>query len=172
MGPAYMTIASLAERYTLIDPAAQRNELVTKQIAAKNIFRGLVGKPERRADLATVAARWLQHERRLNQGVILVGRVTELIPQGKWTQYNISVPLGDSFVTAHVLMERVQFSAGDEIAVVGAILQRPAEQLVHYEGTAAPVVVAGYAFAPEEFVAPQAGAVSGLFPSEGGAGGE
>ncbi|HEX6961861.1 MAG TPA: hypothetical protein VF175_08350 [Lacipirellula sp.] len=172
MGPAYMTIASLAERYTLVDPAAQGPELVTKQIAAKDIFRGLVGKPERRADLATVAARWLQHAKRLNQGVVLVGRVADLSPQGKWTQYAINVPLGDSFVTAHVLMDRIEFSAGEEVAVVGVILNQPADQLAGYEGGAEQVIVAGYSFAPEEFVAPPPGSVSGKFPFGASAGGE
>jgi hypothetical protein len=172
MGPAYMTLASLAERYTLVDPALYGNDLVNKQLAAKNIFRGVVGDPARRIDLATVAARWLQHERRLNQGVILVGRVRDLRPQGKWTEYIVDVPLGDSVVAATVLLDEVRFSAGDEIAVVGAILARPQQQLAGYQGDAAQRVIAGWAFTPEDFKAPPAGADAGQLPFETSAGGQ
>jgi hypothetical protein len=171
MGPAYMTLASLAERYTLIDPAQYGNDFVAKQIEAKEIFRGLVGDPARRADVSTVAARWLQHERRLNQGVIIVGRVRDLRPQGKWTEYIVDVPLGDSAVEAFVLMDRIRFSAGDEIAVVGAILPRPVEQLADYEGDASQRVVAGWAFTPEDFKAPSS-ADAGQLPFETSAGGQ
>jgi hypothetical protein len=172
MGPAYMTLASLAERYTLIDPAAYGNDLVAKQMAAKEIFRGVVGDPARRADLATVAARWLQHARRLNQGVILVGRVRDLRPQGKWTEYVVDVPLGESAVEASVLLDEVRFSAGDEIAVVGAILPRPGEQLAGFQGDASQRVIAGWAFTPEEFTAPAASADAGQLPFDISAGGQ
>ena len=155
MGPAYMKVAALAERYTLIDPAEFNNELITKQMAAKNIFRGMVGDPARRADLATIAARWLQHERRQNNGVLLVGRVREIRPSGKWNEYVIDVPLGEDTVAAHVLMDKIDFSTGDEVAVAGAIVPRPQDHLVDYQGDASQVVVAGYAFTPEEFVAPK-----------------
>ncbi len=155
MGPAYMKVAALAERFTLTDPPEFNNELVTKQMAAKNIFRGTVGDPARRADLATIAARWLQHERRQNNGVVLIGRVRDLRPSGRWTEYVIDVPLGDGQVAANVLMEKIEFSVGDEVAVVGAIVPRPQEQLAEYPGDASQVIVAGCAFAPEEFVAPK-----------------
>jgi hypothetical protein len=155
MGPAYMTLASLAERFTLVDPAASGSELVAKRATAGNIFRALVDNSTRRADLATVAARWLQHERRLNQGVILVGRVRDQRPVGALTEYTIDVPLGESSVPASVLLKKASFTAGDEIAVVGAILPRPQEQLAGYEGDATQVIVAGNAFAPEDDLPPE-----------------
>jgi hypothetical protein len=155
MGPAYMKIAALAEQFTLTDPAEFGNELITKQMAAKNIFRGMVGDPARRADLATIAARWLQHERRQNNGVLLIGRVREIRPSGKWNEYVIDVPLGEDTVAAYVLMDKIGFSTGDEVAVAGAIVPRPQDHLVDYQGDASQVVVAGYAFTPEEFVAPK-----------------
>lgn len=172
MGPAYMTLAALAERFTLTDPADFGNELVTTQVAAKNIFRGAVGNPARRTDLGTIAARWLQHERRQNNGVLLIGRVRDLRPSGKWTEYVVDVPLGENTVAANVLMDSVEFSIGDEVAVAGAIVPRPQEQLAEYTGEASQVVVAGYAFVPETFVAPKPTADSGLSPFEAGSANE
>ena len=162
MGPAYITLAALAERFTLIDSAERSDELAGEQNAAKDVFHGMAGDPARRADLATIAARWLQHERRQNNGVVLIGRVRDLRPSGKWIEYVIDVPLGESTVAANVLMDGASFATGDEVAVVGAILPRPQEQLAGYQGDATQLVVAGYAFAPEEFVAPQPTADAGL----------
>jgi hypothetical protein len=153
MGPAYMTLASLAERYTLLDQAAERDDLVNKQQAAEETFRRLMSDSARRSDLATVAARWLQHERRLNQGVILVGRVRDVRPRGSRTEYVVEVPLGESVVPTKVLVENANLAAGDDIAVVGAILPRPQEQLAGYDGDAAQLVVAGYVFPPGDVAA-------------------
>ena len=71
-----------------------------------------------------------------------------------------------------MLTDQIQHSAGDEIAVVGAILANPAEQLEGYEGIATQLVVAGFCFKPEEFEAPRADAAAARFPFEGTSGGE
>jgi hypothetical protein len=75
-------------------------------------------------------------------------------------------------VTTKVLLENISFSAGDEIAVAGAILAEPRGQLTGYEGDASQVVIAGYAFVPEEFVAPRPIAATGLVPFESNVGGQ
>ncbi|BBO30927.1 hypothetical protein [Lacipirellula parvula] len=163
MGQAYIELCKLAERFTLTDPKDFGNDLVTKQMAAKLIFRGAVGDPARRNDLAMIAGRWLEHARRPNQGVLLLGRVTDLQPQGQWTEYTIETPLGSTVSVNKVLMDKIDFKFGDEVAVVGAIVADPSQAIAGYTGDAKQVVVAGFAFAPEDFVAPQTGATADLF---------
>lgn len=163
MGQAYIELCKLAERYTLTDPKEFGNDLITKQMAAKLIFRGAVGDPARRNDLAMIAGRWLEHARRPNQGVLLLGRVTDLQPQGRWTEYTIETPLGSTVSVNKVLMDKIDFKFGDEVAVVGAIVADPSQTIAGYTGDAKQVVVAGFAFAPEDFVAPQTGATADLF---------
>jgi hypothetical protein len=163
MGQAYIELCKLAERFTLTDPKDFGNDLVTKQMAAKLIFRGAVGDPARRNDLAMIAGRWLEHARRPNQGVLLLGRVTDLQPQGKWTEYTIETPLGSTVSVNKVLMDKIEFKFGEEVAVVGAIVANPSQAIAGYTGDAKQVVVAGFAFAPEDFVAPQTGATADLF---------
>lgn len=163
MGQAYIELCKLAERFTLTDPKAFGNDLVTKQVAAKLIFRGAVGDSARRNDLAMIAGRWLEHARRPNQGVLLLGRVTDLQPQGKWTEYTIETPLGSTVSVNKVLMDKIEFKFGDDVAIVGAIVADPSQTIAGYTGDAKQVVVAGFAFAPEDFVAPQTGATADLF---------
>jgi hypothetical protein len=155
MGPAYITLAELAERFTLIDPAEQGAEPTAGHNSAQEIFRNLIADPARRVDLATVAARWLQHDRRQNQGVIVVGTVNSVASPGAWTELNVGVPLGDDVVTSRVLTTESHFHRGDNIAVVGAILQQPREQLPGYEGDPSSVVLASWAFTPTAAVAPE-----------------
>jgi hypothetical protein len=155
MGQAYIELCKLAERFTLTDPAEFGNELITKQMNAKNIFRGTVGLPARRNDLAMIAGRWLQHSRRPNQGVVLLGKVTDLRAQGPWTEYTIETPLGDSTAVSKVLMDGVPFASGAEVAVVGTVIADPRQTITGYEGEAPQVIVSGFAFVPEEFTAPK-----------------
>jgi hypothetical protein len=155
MGQAYIELCKLAERFTLTDPAEFGNELITKQMNAKNIFRGTVGLPARRNDLAMIAGRWLQHNRRPNQGVILLGKVADLRAQGPWTEYTIETPLGDSTAVSKVLMDGVPFASGAEVAVVGTVIADPRQAIAGYEGDAPQVIIAGFAFVPEEFTAPK-----------------
>jgi hypothetical protein len=161
MGQAYIELCKLAEQFTLTNPAEYGNELITKQMNAKNIFRGSVGDPARRNDLAMIAGRWLQHARRPNQGVVVLGKVTDLQAQGPWTEYTIETPLGDSSAVSKALMEGVPFKSGSDVAVVGAIVADPRHAIDGYAGEAQQVIVSGFAFVPEDFVAPKLGDVSG-----------
>lgn len=161
MGQAYIELCKLADQFTLTNPAEYGNELVTKQMNAKNIFRGAVGDPARRNDLAMIAGRWLQHARRPNQGVVVLGKVTDLQAQGVWTEYTIETPLGDSSAVSKVLVEGVPFKSGADVAVVGTIVADPRQAIDGYAGEAQQVIVSGFAFVPEDFVAPKIGGVSG-----------
>jgi len=161
MGQAYIELCKLAEQFTLTNPAEYGNELITKQMNAKNIFRGSVGDPARRNDLAMIAGRWLQHARRPNQGVVVLGKVTDLQAQGLWTEYTVETPLGDSSAVSKVLMEGVPFQSGSDVAVVGTIVADPRQAIDGYAGEAQQVIVSGFAFIPEDFVAPKIGGVSG-----------
>lgn len=161
MGQAYIELCKLAEQFTLTNPAEYGNELITKQMNAKNIFRGSVGDPARRNDLAMIAGRWLQHARRPNQGVVVLGKVTDLRAQGQWTEYTIETPLGDSSAVSKVLIEGVPFKSGSNVAVVGTIVADPRQAIDGYAGEAQQVIISGFAFAPEDFVAPKVGGVSG-----------
>ena len=112
-------------------------------------------------ELAMIAGRWLQHARRPNQGVVVLGKVIDLHAQGPWTEYTIETPLGDSSAVSKVLMEGVPFKSGSDVAVVGTIVADPRQAIDGYAGEAQQVIVSGFAFVPEDFVAPKIGGLSG-----------
>jgi hypothetical protein len=148
MGQAYIQLCEVAERYTLTDPADYGPDLFTKQALAKAVLRRIAGNTKRRQDLNVVAARWWQHAKRTNDGLLLVGRVTDHTPRGQWTEHMLEIAVGDEIVKVPVLMDRVLFSTGAEAAVAGAIVANPREQLRGYDGDAPQVLIAGTAFDP------------------------
>jgi hypothetical protein len=160
MGQAYIELCKAAERFTLLDPAEYGNELINKQLIAKDIFRGVAGLPARRNDLAMIAGRWLQHGKRPNQGVVLLGKVADLQARGPWTEYTIETPLGDSTAVSKALIDGMPFASGAEVAIVGTIVADPRHAIAGYDGEAPQVIVSGFAFTPEEFAAPKVGGLS------------
>ena len=150
MGQSYMDLSSLAERFTLTDPAAFGNLLVTRQMNAKDVFRAVAGNAERRQDLAMISSRWLQHDARQNQGVLLVGRVKDARPRGRWSEYVLETEFADGRLETAVLVDHVRFGIGREVAVAGVIVIDPQQRLAGYDGDAPQLVVAGAAFSPTE----------------------
>jgi hypothetical protein len=148
MGQAYIQLCEVAERFTLTDPADYGPDLFTKQALAKAVLRRIAGNTKRRQDLNVVAARWWQHAKRTNNGLLLVGRVTNHTPRGQWTEHTLEIAVGDEIVKAPVMMDRILFSTGSEAAVAGAIITNPREQLRGYDGDAPQVLISGTAFDP------------------------
>jgi hypothetical protein len=151
MGQAYMKLCAVAERYTLTDPGEYGAPLFTQQALAKQQFHIVAGNVARRADLGVISSRWLQHPRRQNNGVVLVGRVSDMQPRGRWTEYTIDVPVGDGVLSTPVLLDYLRFTTGDEAGVAGVIVTEPQQRIAGYTGDAPQVVVAGDYFDPAAF---------------------
>ena len=89
--------APLAERVHADRPGdVSATELFTKQALAKS--RAASGRRRRRgaADLAVIAARWLEHDRRRTRACCSSARCATCAPQGRWTEYVIEVGDGDA----------------------------------------------------------------------------
>lgn len=151
MGRAYVELCALAEAFTLTDPAAYSSEMFTQQVLAKEALRSAAA-PACRADLAVIAARWLMHESRKNDGTLLIGTVRDLRMQGRWTECDVEIDFGNEHVRIPVLMDRLEYRIGREVAVAGVIVAEPQRRIAGYQGDAPQVVIAGYKFDPSTVV--------------------
>jgi hypothetical protein len=167
MGRAYVELCALAETFTLTDPAAYGSEMFTQQALAKEALRSAAA-PACRADLAVIAARWLTHKERKNAGTLLIGTVRDLRMQGRWTECDVEIAFGDERVRVPVLMDRLEYRTGSEVAVAGVIVAEPQRRLADYHGKAAQVVIAGYKIDPSKVVDSKTSAPEANFelPSE------
>jgi hypothetical protein len=165
MGHAYVTLCAVAERLTLIDPAADVTQLFFYETDAKAALDLVAGDVSRRGDLAEIAAKWWNYPKRHNSGILFVGRVTEVRQQGRWTECVVEISAGAGRVQVPVLMDGVPFTSGSEAAVAGVIIENPRQQIAGYQGDAPQAVIAGYSFDPAKVgpaEADQAGGQPGL----------
>jgi hypothetical protein len=151
MGRAYVELCALAEAFTLTDPIAYSSEMFTQLALAKEALRSAAA-PACRADLAVIAGRWLTHESRKNAGTLLVGTVRDLRMQGRWTECDVEIAFGDESISIPVLMDRLEYRIGREVAVAGVIVAEPQRRIAGYQGDAPQVVIAGYKFDPSTVV--------------------
>jgi hypothetical protein len=151
MGHAYIKLCAVAERYTLTDPDEYGSHLFTQQLLGKGPLQSVAGSVARRGDLARITAKWWTYPKRQNQGIVVVGRVKELHPQGRWTEATLDVEGVEPPLSIPVLMDGVRFTTGSEVAVAGVIVKEPGQSIDGYEGSAPQVVVGGYLFDPAKF---------------------
>lgn len=151
MGGAYIQLCALAEQFTLADPADYGSEQFTQLALAKAALRA-VTVTGRRDDLAVIATRWVQHNRRQNQGAVFYGTVRDLRAMGPWTECQVEIAQGDNTVEVPVLLDRLKFNVGREVGVIGVIVADPQKHIKGYEGDEPQIVVAGDAFDPSTVV--------------------
>jgi hypothetical protein len=164
MGHAYIKLCAVAERYTLTNPDDYGSHLFTQQLLGKGPLQSVAGSVARRGDLARIAAKWWSYPKRQNQGIVVVGRVKEVHPQGDWTEATLDVEGVDPPLAIPVLMDGPRFTTGSEVAVAGVIVAKPEQQIEGYQGSNEQVVVGGYLFDPAKFAESPAAAPAFSLP--------
>jgi hypothetical protein len=138
-GVSYMAIADFAEKATFADAA----DATKSQQQADEFFRKLLSNAHTRDEVAQIAPRWLSHPKRPQNGVFLAGNVSRGEIKGSVVEYNVELKGGPSVVVVvpagadHELQ-----SSTKPVAVVGSIVDRPADEIAGYTGKAPQVVFA------------------------------
>ena len=138
-GVSYMAIADFAEKATFADSA----DAAKSQQQADEFFRKLLSNAHTRDEVAQIAPRWLSHPKRPQNGVFLAGNVSRGEIKGSVVEYNVELNGGPSVVVVvpagadHELQ-----SSTKPVAVVGSIVDRPADEIAGYSGKAPQVVFA------------------------------
>jgi hypothetical protein len=153
MGRAYIDICALAERLTLLDPAASPAGPFAERQQAQSLLHSTVVDPDYGDDVQLMAGKWLKFGERKNQGILLAGRVREVRPAGRWVECVIDMQFArgktvENYETV-VLVDQTDLAPGDQAGFAGAIVADPVNHISGYEGASTQVVVAGYAFDPD-----------------------
>jgi hypothetical protein len=148
MGRAYIGLCKLAERYTMTDPNDYGTQLFNQQAVGRAPLQAVANSVARRQHLARIAAKWWAYDKRSNEGILVVGTVKDVHPQGNWHECTVEVTGTSPLLKVPVLMDGISYVSGTEVAVAGVIVKEPAQRIAKYEGDAPQVVVAGYMFVP------------------------
>jgi hypothetical protein len=138
-GVSYMAIADLAQKATFADSA----DATKSQQQADEFFRKLLSNAHTRDEVAQIAPRWLSHPKRPQNGAFLAGSVSRGENKGTVVEYNVELNGGPSVVVVVPAGSGQSLETSRKpIAVVGSIVDRPADEIAGYTGKAPQVVFA------------------------------
>jgi hypothetical protein len=145
-GKAYMAFCELARCMTMLEPMQISSAVVLQQSLSRELIRSTLEVPENRRNLAQIASRWWEYRDRPVAGFVFVGTVLDIRARGRWTEYSMGISWGGKGIEIPVLMDRLRFSTGDEVAMVGVIVTSPKDRLTGYDQEIPQIVLAGYGF--------------------------
>jgi hypothetical protein len=138
-GVSYMAIADFAEKATFADPA----DGAKAQRESDEFFRKLLSNAHARDEVAQIVPRWMSHPRRPQNGVFLAGSVSRGEPKGSVFEYNVELNGGPKVVVVVPAADGSHPATGTRpVAVVGSIIDKPADEISGYTGNAPQVVFA------------------------------
>ncbi len=121
-GQAYMKLCALAEQFDFAKQLGLAPPLQTKATQAEQLFEQLTGSAQVREELAHIASRWWEYEKRPNFGIFFSGRIhrSQASEAGQlcWIQLSANSPTE----LVPVWMKQGSFQKGEPVAVVGRVL--------------------------------------------------
>jgi hypothetical protein len=138
-GVSYMAIADFAQKATFAGPA----DAAKAQQESDEFFRKLLSNAHARDEVAQIVPRWIGHPRRPQNGVFLAGSASHGEPKGSVVEYNVQLSGGPKVVVVVPAADGKPVDASAKpVGVVGAIIDKPADEISGYTGSAQQVVFA------------------------------
>jgi hypothetical protein len=136
-GLSYAALADLAQKATFVDAAAQPTEVSPLQQATEDLFRQTLAEPRIRSEVAVILMKWIASPNRKHGGVFFSGNVADKQQAGTVTECRVEFENGESI---NVLTPSASADAGQDLthpqAVVGYIIDQPADKIEGYTGAA------------------------------------
>ena len=121
-GQAYMAFCRLAEHFDFARQPGLAPRVQAEVEQARQLYQQAAEHAEVRQDLAHIAGRWWEYDKRSSPGIFLVGEVEETLPAGDGTLCWVK-PGGDMTAPAiPVWLTHGRYKAGDRIGVVGRVI--------------------------------------------------
>ncbi len=138
-GFSYSILADLAQKATFL--ALTGEEADKLQQDADNIFRTTLSTPHARDEVSQIVPKWIASPNRRQGGVFLAGTVVGHDKQGSVTEGSVDLGTGQPMP---VLLPRAvaDKAPAGPVAIVGFIVDKPAERVPGYTGTAPQAVFA------------------------------
>ena len=135
----YVALAKVGETAAFGSPS-DRAELQ----AANDLLKTLIAEDKKLATLGKAAGVWLKASTRDNNGVLLVGTVTQVREQGGYQVTELAIPGRAGIVAVYRGADSGEdYPPDTRVVVLGVILSSPGKDLAGYEGDGDPVVWQG-----------------------------
>jgi hypothetical protein len=136
-----MALADLAQKATF---ATQLPGAGTSRLSpdVEQFFRQTLADKHTRDEVAQIAEKWLNHPNRPQNGIFFVGTVLRQEAKGGVTECTVDLGTGQRMTVIVAASDSAAQNSNRPVAVVGAIVEKPSEQIQGYSGTATKAVVA------------------------------
>jgi hypothetical protein len=138
-GRSFMALADLAQKATF---AAQSSAGSAMSPEVELLFRQTLSDKHTRDEVAQIAQKWMDHPNRPQNGIFFAGTVTQHEVKGSVTECTVDLGTGQPLMVIIPANEAAALISNRPVAVVGAIVEKPADQIQGYSGNATKAVVA------------------------------
>ncbi len=139
---AYVAFCNLGEVLAFVKGDDGQGQLGDRKLAARAVLESAAGEPGNADKIGERAAELLDNSDRLKPGVLLAGKIEKTASEGAYHVTEVLLAKATQPVT---LVSRQPLSAaqGDQVAVLGAIVEEPRSNLRGYAGDKPLVIVVG-----------------------------
>jgi hypothetical protein len=138
-GFSYSILADLAQKATFVDPSAEDADKLQQD--TDNIFRTTLSTPHARDEVAQIVPKWIASPNRRQGGVFFSGSIVGSDKKGTVVEGTVDVGSGQPLPVLLPPALAAKQPTGP-VAVVGYIVDKPAEHINGYTGTATQAVFA------------------------------
>ena len=135
-GNSYSILCALAEAWTFCDVELPTGRAAQLKEEAERLFRQTLADAHTRGEVARIAAIWIDSTHRRHGGIFLSGTFSGGEIAGDVYEYHFSTEDGSGLVV--LVPQPLDYrltSAGQKVAIVGAIVEKPADKITGYTGT-------------------------------------
>ncbi|MCA9247398.1 MAG: hypothetical protein KDA42_09795, partial [Planctomycetales bacterium] len=137
-GGAYKKFCELAEALISVkDPNEPRLQLQSRRNAARKMLDELVGSDAIVGNLQTTGSSWFKWKARTTQGVLLAGPIEDVVEDGAF--FAVRMKVNGEEITV-MTRDKPNWNVGQNLVVLGAIVDEPQLNLGGYTGAAETVV--------------------------------
>ena len=142
-GLSYSVLADLAQKSMFVDAAAPQAEVEPLQQDAAELFRTALANAHTREEVAQIVPMWIASVNRKHGGVFFAASLANSESKGTVSEFTADLGGGKSLpvLVSPALSEQLKGSSAP-VAVVGWIVDKPAEKVTGYTGTAPQAIVA------------------------------
>src|SRR5690349_14817434 len=121
-----MALADLAQKATFAAQSPSGGSPMSPEV--EQLFRQTLSDKHTRDEVAQIAQKWLDHPKRPQNGIFFAGRVDHHDAKGSVTECTIDIGTGQPMTVIVPTTDPGLQNSSRPIAVVGAIVNKPADQ--------------------------------------------
>lgn len=144
-GENYVKLCQIAERLTYLVEDDSANFAEARE-GGRQFFGELLHAPVARDEIGQIAGRWIDWNKRPHGGIFFAGKVLSSQPVGSVNELQLALAGGP---TVTVLTPEQIDSEPEIVGVVGSVVEKPADRVSGYTGTADQAVWSRLVFAVE-----------------------